>query len=390
MASGCSLRACIVVPLLCTFASWFCSALACRFAFWFAKVTPFFSADLFVCCPVQECSGVIAPCFVHCFAVSSAVMPPRPMHNSLESFVSPVSSAPASTTSVTSIAVPTSVLTSVIQAIQSPISAIVQQSLSAVISVHSVSQGLPVIATQGSSLATCAAHLDACGFHQPWSPLVPTEVLPSTSSSSTPPVPVPTPTNVVAGMLSSLIVLSFFPAFSSAPLSFIAPCSSAVNSHPTTINSALASHPFVSLMAFPSLTALPLQQLFMVGPCYSPVPFKVVSQITVGKFESGRFVSRKYYRARARATTLVQWPVSVVAHAEKRKRPIMDITSWIEAFSIFCISLCSSFPHRWRDLKNSKLLSNDPGKNCTIFYCSDAISFPHIETVVFLGQEFLN
>ena len=36
------------------------------------------------------------------------------------------------------------------------------------------------------------------------------------------------------------------------------------------------------------------------------------------------------------------------------------------------------------------ILSNDPGKNCTIFYCSDAISFPHIETVVFLGQEFLN
>ena len=37
-----------------------------------------------------------------------------------------------------------------------------------------------------------------------------------------------------------------------------------------------------------------------------------------------------------------------------------------------------------------RVLSNDPGKNCTIFYCSDAISFPHIETVVFLGQEFLN
>ena len=35
-------------------------------------------------------------------------------------------------------------------------------------------------------------------------------------------------------------------------------------------------------------------------------------------------------------------------------------------------------------------LSNDPGKNCTIFYCSDAINFPHIGTVVFLGQEFLN
>ena len=49
-------------------------------------------------------------------------------------------------------------LASVIQAIQSLISAIVQQSLSAVVSAHSVSQDLPTIAAQGSSLATCAAH----------------------------------------------------------------------------------------------------------------------------------------------------------------------------------------------------------------------------------------
>ena len=56
-------------------------------------------------------------------------------------------------------------LASVIQAIQTPISAIVQQSLAAVVSAPSVSQGFPGIAAQGSSLATRAAHLDACGFH---------------------------------------------------------------------------------------------------------------------------------------------------------------------------------------------------------------------------------
>ena len=72
-----------------------------------------------------------------------------------------VSSAPVSTPLVTSIAVPTSVqasgtpasasilpefLASVIQAIQSLISAIVQQSLSAVVRAHSVSHGLLAIA----------------------------------------------------------------------------------------------------------------------------------------------------------------------------------------------------------------------------------------------------
>ena len=35
-------------------------------------------------------------------------------------------------------------------------------------------------------------------------------------------------------------------------------------------------------------------------------------------------------------------------------------------------------------------LSNDPGKNSTIFYCSAAISFPHVEKVLFSDQEFIN
>ena len=35
-------------------------------------------------------------------------------------------------------------------------------------------------------------------------------------------------------------------------------------------------------------------------------------------------------------------------------------------------------------------LSNDPDKNYSIFYCSAAIRFPHIETVVFSDQELSN
>ena len=157
-----------------------------------------------------------------------AVMPPRRMRNSLESSVPPASSAPAATILVTSITAPMSVqasgtfasasispefLASVIQAIQTLISAIVEQSLAAVVSAPSVSQGFPAIAAQGSSLATCAAHLDACGFHPPWSPSVPTGFLPLTSSACTPPVPVATSTNVLSGMSSSLLVPSFVPVF---------------------------------------------------------------------------------------------------------------------------------------------------------------------------------
>ena len=35
-------------------------------------------------------------------------------------------------------------------------------------------------------------------------------------------------------------------------------------------------------------------------------------------------------------------------------------------------------------------LSDDPDKNYSIFYCSAAIRFPHIEMVVFSDQEFIN
>jgi len=164
-------------------------------------------------------------------------------------------------------------------------------SLSATVSAPSVSQGLPTITAQGSSLATRPAQLDACGLHQPWSssivsgfqPSVPTGFLLSNSSTSTSPVAVATQANILTVMLSSLVVPSFVPAFSLATLSSIAPCSLAVYSLQATVNSALASQPIVGHMAVPLLTALPPQQPFVVSPGYSPVPFKVVSQMNAGK-----------------------------------------------------------------------------------------------------------
>ena len=228
LAGRCSPGACVVVPLRSTFALVVLLCLCLSLCLWFAKVTALFCR--FICLLlVQKRSRGIALCFFHSFGVSSAVMPPRSTRNSLESSVSPVSSAPASTVLVTSIPVSTSVqasgtpaspsispefLASVIQAIQTPISAIIQQLLAAMVSAHSVSQGFLPIAAQGSSLATRAAHLDACGFHQPWSFLVHTGFLPLTFSSSTPSVPVAMPMNVLSGMLLSLVVPSFVPVFS--------------------------------------------------------------------------------------------------------------------------------------------------------------------------------
>ena len=48
----------------------------------------------------------------------------------------------------------------------------------------------------------------------------------------------------------------------------------------------------------------------------------------------------------------------VLSHKpKKQKRPITNIASWMEAFSFICLILCSSFPHRWRDLRSYKLLN---------------------------------
>ena len=44
----------------------------------------------------------------------------------------------------------------------------------------------------------------------------------------------------------------------------------------------------------------------------------------------------------------------------------------------------------WKGLTIITTLSNDPGKNSTIFCCSAEIRFPHVETVLFSDQEFIN
>ena len=171
-----------------------------------------------------------------------------------------------------------------------------------------------------------------------------------------PPVPVATSTNVLSGTSSSLVVPSFIPVFSLASLSSIAPCSLAVYSLPPTIHSALASQTIVSPIAIPSLTTLPLQQPFVVGPGISPVPFNIVSQITAGKFVNLEDLLAENITMPEQEALFWFNGQLVLSHMpKKRKRPMTDIASWMEAFSIFYLILCPSFPHRWRDLTSYKL-----------------------------------
>ena len=166
-------------------------------------------------------------------------------------------------------------------------------------------------------------------------------------------------------MLSSFVVPSFVPVLSTASLFSIALCSSVVYSLPATPNSAFASQPIESHVVIPSLTALPLQP-FVVGPGYSPVPLKVVSQITVGKFMN----LEDHYHSRARTATMVQWPINVVKHAQKN-----DMSDYRQCFVdggfFFHPILCSSFPHQWRDLTSYKLLILQTNRQFSRFYWLD-------------------
>lgn len=332
---------------------------------------------------IRSPSVVLSFCI--CLTRLSCAMPPRRTRNSFESSL-PVVASSCSTSAVTSsctvvsapaLASGTSAsasispefLASVIQAIQTPISAIVQQSLSAAVGVPAASmQDLPAISAQGlseSSLVNRAAHLDAFGMHQPWSSTITlpsqssTAVVslpPNASTTSTSP-PVASQSNASPGTSSFLVVPPFVSVFSSASLPFSAPCSSTVYSLPTTVNSAFASRPIVSHTAVPSLAALPLQQPFVVGPGYSPVPYKVVSQITAGKYVNLEDLLAENIPPNEPEPQLWFDGRLVLSHTPKKpKRQISDITSWVEAFSIFYLILCSYFPHRWRDLTSYKLL----------------------------------
>ena len=107
-----------------------------------------------------------------------------------------------------------------------------------------------------------------------------------------------------------------------------------------------------------SLSSLPaLQQPFVVGPGFSPIPAKLVGQIVAGKFiDLSELLSSNIASAEPEPQLYFEGRLVLTSTPKKPKRRIEDITSWLEAFSIYCLILASHFPHRWKDLMNYQLL----------------------------------
>lgn len=109
----------------------------------------------------------------------------------------------------------------------------------------------------------------------------------------------------------------------------------------------------LNLSGISSLVQTPiLHQPFVVSPGFSPVPAKLVSQVMAGKFvELNELLSANLVLNELRASMLVLTPTP-----KNLKWWVDDITSWLEAFSVYCLILSSHFPHHWEDLLQYQLL----------------------------------
>ena len=160
----------------------------------------------------------------------------------------------------------------------------------------------------------------------------------------------------------SFAVPSFVNTFS-APVPSILPSSSAVSVvgpslwySPLSANSTFIA-PSDRLSADTLSHPLPvLDPPFVVGPGFSPVPAKVVSQIVSGKFvDLGDLLQANISQAESEPQLFFDDPMILTSNPKCSRKKIDDIVTWMEAFSIFVMILTSYFPHRRKDLYQYKL-----------------------------------
>ena len=95
---------------------------------------------------------------------------------------------------------------------------------------------------------------------------------------------------------------------------------------------------------------------FVVGPGYAPIPGKLVAKITSGVFvELADLLAENIHAQEAEPHTYLDGKL-LVAPGKKRVVEITDILTWIQAFTIYQWIFCSTYPSRWQDTTQYKLL----------------------------------
>ena len=148
----------------------------------------------------------------------------------------------------------------------------------------------------------------------------------------------------------SFVVPSFVSTFSLPSMSSFAPSASNVCSSQSGAIRDVAA-------LFVGLSASLLDQPFVVGPGFSPVPAKLVAQIVAGKYiDLSDLLAVNLLQKEAEPQVLFDGRLVLTSQPKQQRRKIEDIASWMEAFSIFAMILVTHFPHRWKDLLQYQLL----------------------------------
>ena len=93
------------------------------------------------------------------------------------------------------------------------------------------------------------------------------------------------------------------------------------------------------------------------GPGFSPVPAKLVCQIVAGKFvEHQELFPSNIVLTEPDPQLLFDKRLVLTSPPKKPEQRIEDISTWLEAFPIYCLILVSYFPHCRKDLLQYQLL----------------------------------
>ena len=136
-----------------------------------------------------------------------------------------------------------------------------------------------------------------------------------------------------------IVIPSFVSTFN-APASALASASA-----PATSSFSLPSEAFLASHVKSSALA---DRPFVVGPGFSPIPIKLVSQILHRIFANlSRLLSANLVSSDPEPHLMLDSRLVITAPPKMQQRQIDDITSWTEALL---------FPQRWKDLTLYKLL----------------------------------
>ena len=103
-------------------------------------------------------------------------------------------------------------------------------------------------------------------------------------------------------------------------------------------------------------TSVLADQPLVVGPGFSLIPVKLVTQILARKFiELSNLLPANLQSKDPEKQLVLEGHLVLTSQPKKSRRRIANIVTWLEA-SIFSLVLLSHFLHRWKDLLQYQLL----------------------------------